>query len=118
MHDANAKPRDFNIYYLNLSKVYKGIVSEDFITSNTFTYFQEAGVRKERQTEEASKIIKSNTHDMISCHDGHYEEMDRASAGLERHSCPTGDLLRRQDARVTEIPCPSRVNEQRLRRCP
>ena len=54
---------DLLIGHVSVVGIYKGIVSEDFITSNTFTYFQEAGVRKERQTEEASKIIKSNTHD-------------------------------------------------------
>ena len=54
---------DLLIGHVSVVGIYKGIVSEDFITSNTFTYFQEAGVRKEQQTEDASKIIKSNTHD-------------------------------------------------------
>lgn len=54
---------DLLIGHVSVVGIYKGIVSEDFITSNTFTYFQEAGVRKEQQTEEANKIIKSNTHD-------------------------------------------------------
>lgn len=54
---------DLLIGHVSVVGIYKGIVSEDFITSNTFTYFQEAGVRKEQQTEDASKIIKSNTYD-------------------------------------------------------
>ena len=37
-----------------------------FITSNTFTYFQEAGERKERQEATVRKVFKSNTHP-ISC---------------------------------------------------
>ena len=45
----------------------------------------------------------SSDENAVSRHDGHYyKEMDRAAAGLERHLCPAGDLLRRQDARVTE----------------
>ena len=45
----------------------------------------------------------SSDENAVSRHDGHYyKEMDRAAAGLECHSCPAGDLLRRQDARVTE----------------
>ena len=35
---------------------------EEFISSNTFTYFQEIGARKEQQEAAASKIIKSNSH--------------------------------------------------------
>ncbi len=46
------------------AKIYKGIVSEEFITSNTFTYFQEAGARKEKQEASANKVIKSNTQPM------------------------------------------------------
>ncbi len=53
---------DLLIGHVSIVGIYKGIVSEDFITSNTFTYFQEAGERKERQEAAVSKIIKSNTH--------------------------------------------------------
>lgn len=52
---------DLLIGHVSVVGIYKGIVSEDFITSNTFTYFQEAGVRKEKREAVASKIIKSNT---------------------------------------------------------
>ena len=52
---------DLLIGHVSIVGIYKGIVGEEFITSNTFTYFQEAGARKEKQEETASKIIKSNT---------------------------------------------------------
>lgn len=52
---------DLLIGHVSIVGVYKGIVEEEFITSNTFTYFQEIGVRKEQQAENANKIIKSNT---------------------------------------------------------
>ena len=47
--------------FLIYHKHYKGFVSEDFITSNTFTYFQEAGAHKEKQATTTNKVIKSNT---------------------------------------------------------
>ena len=53
---------DLLIGHVSIVGIYKGIVSEEFITSNTFTYFQEAGARKERQEASANKVIKSNTH--------------------------------------------------------
>ena len=52
---------DLLIGHVSIVGIYKGIVGEEFITSNTFTYFQETGARKEKQEETASKIIKSNT---------------------------------------------------------
>lgn len=52
---------DLLIGHVSIVGIYKGIVSEEFITSNTFTYFQEAGARKERQEASANKVIKSNT---------------------------------------------------------
>mgnify|MGYP000741879392 CR=1 FL=1 len=52
---------DLLIGHVSIVGIYKGIVGEEFITSNTFTFFQEAGARKEKQEETASKIIKSNT---------------------------------------------------------
>ena len=57
---------DLLIGHVSIVGIYKGIVSEDFITSNTFTYFQEAGERKERQETVVRKVFKSNTHP-ISC---------------------------------------------------
>lgn len=52
---------DLLIGHVSIVGIYKGIVGEEFITSNTFTYFQEVGARKEKQEKTASKIIKSNT---------------------------------------------------------
>ena len=52
---------DLLIGHVSIVGIYKGVVSEEFITSNTFTYFQEAGARKERLEASANKVIKSNT---------------------------------------------------------
>lgn len=52
---------DLLIGHVSIVGIYKGKVCEEFITSNTYTYFQEAGVRKEKQEATANKIIKSNT---------------------------------------------------------
>ena len=52
---------DLLIGHVSIVGIYKGIVGEEFVTSNTFTYFQEAGARKEKQEVAVSKIIKSNT---------------------------------------------------------
>ena len=56
---------DLLIGHVSIVGIYKGIVCEEFITSNTFTYFQETGARKERKEATASKIIKSNTHSVL-----------------------------------------------------
>lgn len=56
---------DLLIGHMSIVGIYKGIVSEEFITSNTFTYFQEVGTRKEKQEAAASKIIKSNSHPLL-----------------------------------------------------
>ena len=52
---------DLLIGHISIVGIYKGVVSEEFVTSNTFTYFQEAGAHKERQEASANKVIKSNT---------------------------------------------------------
>ena len=52
---------DLLIGHVSIVGIYKGIVKEEFITSNTFTYFQEADTRKGKQAETDGKIIKSNT---------------------------------------------------------
>lgn len=57
---------DLLIGHVSIVGIYKGKVCEEFITSNTYTYFQEAGVRKEKQEATASKIIKSNTRPQSS----------------------------------------------------
>lgn len=52
---------DLLIGHVSIVGIYKGIVKEEFVTSNTFTYLQEVGARKEKQKENVGKIIKSNT---------------------------------------------------------
>ena len=53
---------DLLIGHVSIVGIYKGKVKEEFITSNTFTYFQEAGERKESQGGDEKKIIKSNSY--------------------------------------------------------
>lgn len=53
---------DLLIGHVSIVGIYKGIMQEEFITSNTFTYFQEIGARKEQRETTANKIIKSNSH--------------------------------------------------------
>ena len=52
---------DLLIGHVSIVGIYKGIVKEEIITSNTSTYFQEADTRKGKQAETDGKIIKSNT---------------------------------------------------------
>ena len=52
---------DLLIGHVSIVGIYKGVVSEEFISSNTFTYLQEVGARKEKQEATVSKIIKSNS---------------------------------------------------------
>lgn len=52
---------DLLIGHVSIVGIYKGIVKEEFITSSTFSYFQEVGDRKSQQEESINKIIKSNT---------------------------------------------------------
>ena len=53
---------DLLIGHVSIVGIYKGVVSEEFISSNTFTYLQEVGARKEKQEATVSKIIKSTSH--------------------------------------------------------
>lgn len=50
---------DLLIGHVSVVGMYKGIVKEEFISSNTFTYLQEIGIRQ--SADNASKIIKSST---------------------------------------------------------
>lgn len=52
---------DLLIGHVSIVGIYKGIMQEDFITSNTFTYLQEVGARRKKEKETANKIIKSNS---------------------------------------------------------
>lgn len=51
---------DLLIGHVSIVGIYKGIVKEEFITSNTFTYFQEAGEKNQQENHNENKIIKSN----------------------------------------------------------
>ena len=53
---------DLLIGHVSIVGIYKGIMQKEFVTSNTFTYFQEIGARKEKQEVTTSKMIKSNSH--------------------------------------------------------
>lgn len=50
---------DLLIGQVSIVGIYKGIVEEEFILSNTFTFFQEVGMRQNKEIENNSKIIKS-----------------------------------------------------------
>jgi len=52
---------DLLIGHVSIVGIYKGEIGEDFITSNTFSYFKEAGEQKKRQESEVQKVIKSNS---------------------------------------------------------
>ena len=51
---------DLLIGHASVVGIYKGEVEEEFITSNTFTYFQEIGEQQSSQAEDEKKIFKSN----------------------------------------------------------
>lgn len=51
---------DLLIGHVSVVGIYKGIVEEAFISSNTFSYWQEAGSRQKSSSMEMPKIIKSN----------------------------------------------------------
>lgn len=52
---------DLLIGHVSIVGVYKGKVKEEFISSNTFTYLQEIGMRQSQSSDQISKIIKSST---------------------------------------------------------
>ena len=72
---------------------------EEFITSNTFTYFQEAGARKEKQEETASKIIKSNTQPVS--HDTETKKSDD-----DYHFVDTLAIIQNVAFKLEETPAP------------
>ena len=51
---------DLLIGHVSIVGVYKGLVEEGFISSNTFTFFQDVGERQTKKEEQIKKIIKSN----------------------------------------------------------
>lgn len=52
---------DLLIGHVSIVGIYKGEIGEDFITSNTFSYFKEAGEQKKRQESDVQKVIKSGS---------------------------------------------------------
>ncbi|OFI05970.1 hypothetical protein CLOACE_13510 [Clostridium acetireducens DSM 10703] len=52
---------DLLIGHVSIVGVYKGLVEEESISSNTFTYLQDIGIRQNQSSETTSKIIKSAT---------------------------------------------------------
>lgn len=52
---------DLLIGHVSIVGVYKGKIKEEFISSNTFTYLQEIGMRQSQNNDQISKIIKSST---------------------------------------------------------
>lgn len=51
---------DLLIGHVSIVGVYKGLVEEGFISSNTFTFFQDLGERHTQKEEQTKKVIKSN----------------------------------------------------------
>lgn len=52
---------DLLIGHVSIVGIYKGLVSESFVSSNTFSYLQEAGSKQKDVTAETTKIIKSDS---------------------------------------------------------
>lgn len=52
---------DLLIGHVSIVGIYKGVVNESFVTSNTFSYLQEAGARQKDNSAETTKIIKSDS---------------------------------------------------------
>lgn len=52
---------DLLIGHVSIVGIYKGLVEEESISSNTLTYLQNIGMRQNQSSENASKIIKSAT---------------------------------------------------------
>jgi hypothetical protein len=57
---------DLLIGHVSIVGVYKGLVEEGFISSNTFTFFQDIGERQSQKEEKTKKIIKSNEQPVSS----------------------------------------------------
>lgn len=57
---------DLLIGHVSIVGIYKGSVGEEFITLNTFKYFQEAGLSKEQKDTSARKVFKSNTQVVLN----------------------------------------------------
>ena len=90
---------DLLIGHVSIVGIYKDVVSEEFITSNTFTYFQEVGARKEKAEETASKIIKSNSKPK-SC------DIQKIKNDNEYHFVDTLAIIQDVAFKLEDIPVP------------
>ena len=52
---------DLLIGHVSIVGIYKGVVSETFVSANTFSYLQETGAKQKDNSAETSKIIKSDS---------------------------------------------------------
>ena len=51
---------DLLIGHVSIVGIYKGVINKSFVSSNTFSYLQEAGSKQKEKSVETAKIIKSN----------------------------------------------------------
>lgn len=65
---------DLLIGHVSIVGIYKGEIGEDFITSNTFTYFKEVGEHKKCQESDIQRIIKSNSSPVSKVPDTKYSD--------------------------------------------
>lgn len=89
---------DLLIGHVSIVGIYKGIVSEEFITSNTFTYFQEVGARKKKQEAINEKIIKSNSHPVP------YDTTKKSNSNY--HFIDTLAIIQDVAFKLEEVPAP------------
>ena len=52
---------DLLIGHVSIVGIYKGVINESFVSSNTFSYIQGSGSKQKDNSAEATKIIKSNS---------------------------------------------------------
>ena len=72
---------DLLIGHVSIVGIYKGVVNESFVSSNTFSYLQEAGSRQKDNAAETTKIIKSDSPadsdpKKVEYHDTQYNFID------------------------------------------
>ena len=90
---------DLLIGHVSIVGIYKGIVGEDFISSNTFTYFLEAGARHEKTGETTSKIIKSNMQPISY-------DTETKKGNNDYHFIDTLAIIQDVSFKLEEIPAP------------
>ena len=78
---------DLLIGHVSIVGIYKGMVEEDFVTSNTFTYLQEMGDQQKQKAENEKKIIKSNSKPVATTSTG------SLTSKTERHFVDTLSII-------------------------